>query len=127
MRHKAAFGNPVVYIEKFLEKPRHVEFQVLADSHGKGNSSWNKRLFTSKTSSKNYRGGPAPGISEKQMNKIGARCASACEKINYRGAGTFEFLYENNEFYFIEMNTRLQVEHTVTELITDIDLGARTN
>ena len=119
---QAAFGNPVVYMEKFLEKPRHVEFQVLADSHGKAIHLGSRDCSLQRRHQKIIEEAPAPGISEKQMNKIGARCASACEKINYRGAGTFEFLYENDEFYFIEMNTRLQVEHTVTELITDIDL-----
>ena len=119
---QAAFGNPVVYMEKFLEKPRHVEFQVLADSHGKAIHLGTRDCSLQRRHQKIIEEAPAPGISEKQMNKIGARCASACEKINYRGAGTFEFLYENDEFYFIEMNTRLQVEHTVTELITDIDL-----
>ena len=119
---QVAFGNPVVYMEKFLEKPRHVEFQVLADSYKKAIHLGTRDCSLQRRHQKIIEEAPAPGINERQMNKVGARCASACEKINYRGAGTFEFLYENDEFYFIEMNTRLQVEHTVTELITDIDL-----
>ncbi|MDH5479675.1 MAG: acetyl-CoA carboxylase biotin carboxylase subunit [Nitrosomonas sp.] len=119
---QAAFGNPVVYIEKYLENPRHVEFQLLIDEHGNAVHLGERDCSLQRRHQKILEEAPAPGISEKLRNKIGERCADACRRINYRGVGTFEFLFENNEFYFIEMNTRLQVEHPVTEAITGIDL-----
>lgn len=118
----AAFNNPEVYLEKFLENPRHVEIQVLAD--GGKNAVWlgERDCSMQRRHQKVIEEAPAPGIDRKLIEKIGERCAEACRKIEYRGAGTFEFLHENGEFYFIEMNTRIQVEHPVTELITGIDL-----
>lgn len=118
----AAFGNPEVYMEKFLENPRHVEIQILADQHG--NAVWlgERDCSMQRRHQKVIEEAPAPGIPRKIIEKIGNRCAEACRKINYRGAGTFEFLYENEEFYFIEMNTRVQVEHPVTEMITGVDI-----
>jgi acetyl-CoA carboxylase biotin carboxylase subunit len=117
-----AFGNPEVYMEKFLEKPRHVEIQILADTHG--NTVWlgERDCSMQRRHQKVIEEAPAPGIDRKLIAKIGERCADACKKITYRGAGTFEFLYENGEFFFIEMNTRVQVEHPVTEMITGIDI-----
>ena len=119
---QAAFGNPVVYLEKFLEKPRHVEFQVLADDYKNAIHLWDRDCSLQRRHQKIIEEAPAPDIPRKVKDKIGVRCADAYKKIGYRGAGTFEFLYENGEFFFIEMNTRLQVEHTVTEMITGIDL-----
>jgi acetyl-CoA carboxylase biotin carboxylase subunit len=118
----AAFGNPEVYMEKFLENPRHVEIQILADEFK--NAIWlgERDCSMQRRHQKVIEEAPAPGIPRKLIEKIGDRCAEACRKIGYRGAGTFEFLYENSEFYFIEMNTRIQVEHPVTEMITGIDL-----
>ncbi|MEY4753915.1 MAG: hypothetical protein RJA44_1590 [Pseudomonadota bacterium] len=118
----AAFGNPAVYMEKFLENPRHVEIQVIADQHG--NAVWlgERDCSMQRRHQKIIEEAPAPGIPRKVVEKIGQRCADACKTIGYRGAGTFEFLYENGEFYFIEMNTRVQVEHPVTELITGVDI-----
>jgi len=118
----AAFNNPEVYMEKFLENPRHVEIQVLAD--GGRNAVWlgERDCSMQRRHQKVIEEAPAPGIARRQIERIGDRCAEACRKIGYRGAGTFEFLFENGEFYFIEMNTRIQVEHPVTELITGIDL-----
>ena len=118
----AAFGNPGVYMEKFLENPRHIEFQVLADQYK--NAVWlgERDCSMQRRHQKIIEEAPAPGVPRKIIEKIGDRCAEACRKFNYRGAGTFEFLYENNEFYFIEMNTRVQVEHPVTELVTGIDI-----
>ncbi|MFZ6708899.1 acetyl-CoA carboxylase biotin carboxylase subunit [Undibacterium sp. TC9W] len=118
----AAFGNPEVYMEKFLEDPRHVEIQILADQHG--NAIWlgERDCSMQRRHQKVIEEAPAPGIPRKIIEKIGDRCAAACRKIGYRGAGTFEFLYENGEFYFIEMNTRVQVEHPVTEMITGVDI-----
>jgi acetyl-CoA carboxylase biotin carboxylase subunit len=118
----AAFNNPEVYLEKFLENPRHVEIQVLAD--GVRNAVWlgERDCSMQRRHQKVIEEAPAPGIARRLIERIGERCAEACRKISYRGAGTFEFLYENGEFYFIEMNTRIQVEHTVTEMITGIDL-----
>jgi len=119
---QSAFGNPAVYLEKFLENPRHVEIQVLADQHR--NAVWlgERDCSMQRRHQKIIEEAPAPGIARKQIERIGDRCAEACRKIGYRGAGTFEFLYENGEFYFIEMNTRLQVEHPVTEFVTGIDI-----
>ena len=119
---QSAFGNPVVYAEKYLENPRHIEFQLLVDEHGNAVHLGERDCSMQRRHQKILEEAPAPGISLKLRNKIGTRCADACRRINYRGAGTFEFLFENNEFYFIEMNTRLQVEHPVTEAITGIDL-----
>ena len=118
----AAFGNPEVYMEKFLENPRHVEIQILADEFK--NAIWlgERDCSLQRRHQKVIEEAPAPGIPRKLIEKIGDRCAEACRKIGYRGAGTFEFLYENGEFYFIEMNTRIQVEHPDTEMITGIDL-----
>jgi acetyl-CoA carboxylase biotin carboxylase subunit len=118
----AAFNNPEVYLEKFLENPRHIEIQVMAD--GDRNAVWlgERDCSMQRRHQKVIEEAPATGIPRKAIERIGERCAEACRKISYRGAGTFEFLYENGEFYFIEMNTRIQVEHTVTELITGLDL-----
>ncbi|MCW7537457.1 acetyl-CoA carboxylase biotin carboxylase subunit [Aquabacterium sp. A7-Y] len=118
----AAFGNPSVYMEKFLENPRHVEIQVLADQHRNAVYLGERDCSMQRRHQKIIEEAPAPGIPRRIIEKIGARCADACKKIGYRGAGTFEFLYENGEFYFIEMNTRVQVEHPVTELVTGIDI-----
>jgi len=118
----AAFGNPAVYMEKFLENPRHIEIQVLADQYR--NSVWlgERDCSMQRRHQKIIEEAPAPGIPRKLVERIGDRCADACRRIGYRGAGTFEFLYENGEFFFIEMNTRIQVEHPVTEMVTGIDL-----
>ena len=118
----AAFGNPSVYMEKFLENPRHIEIQVLADEHRNAIYLGERDCSMQRRHQKVMEEGPAPGIPRRVIDRIGMRCADACKKIGYRGAGTFEFLYENGEFYFIEMNTRVQVEHPVTELITGIDI-----
>jgi acetyl-CoA carboxylase biotin carboxylase subunit len=118
----AAFGNSTVYMEKFLENPRHVEFQVLADEHGNAIHLGERDCSLQRRHQKVVEEAPAPGISDKLRARIGERCAEACRKIGYRGAGTFEFLYQDGEFYFIEMNTRVQVEHPVTELITGVDI-----
>ena len=119
---QAAFGNPMVYMEKFLENPRHIEIQILADQHGNAVFLGDRDCSMQRRHQKIIEEAPSPLLSPRIRDKIGERCAEACRKIKYRGAGTFEFLYENGEFYFIEMNTRLQVEHTVTEMITGIDL-----
>ena len=118
----AAFGNPAVYMEKFLQNPRHIEIQILADEHK--NAVWlgERDCSMQRRHQKIIEEAPSPGIPRRIIERIGDRCAAACKKIGYRGAGTFEFLFENGEFYFIEMNTRVQVEHTVTEMVTGIDI-----
>jgi acetyl-CoA carboxylase biotin carboxylase subunit len=119
---QAAFSNPTVYMEKFLENPRHVEIQVLADSFRNAVYLGERDCSMQRRHQKIIEEAPAPDLNRRQIARIGERCAEACRRINYRGAGTFEFLFENGEFYFIEMNTRVQVEHPVTELITGIDI-----
>ncbi len=119
---KAAFGNPMVYMEKFLETPRHVEIQVLADEHRNAVYLGDRDCSMQRRHQKIIEEAPAPLIPMKERVRIGERCAEACRKIGYRGAGTFEFLYEKGEFFFIEMNTRVQVEHPVTEMITGVDI-----
>lgn len=118
----AAFGNDTVYMEKFLENPRHVEFQILADEHGNAVHLGERDCSMQRRHQKVVEEAPAPGITPEMRAEIGGRCAKACQEIGYRGAGTFEFLFENDEFYFIEMNTRVQVEHPVTEMITGVDI-----
>ena len=118
----AAFSNPAVYMEKYLQNPRHIEIQILADKHRNAVYLGERDCSMQRRHQKVLEEAPAPGIPRKLIDKIGERCVAACKKINYRGAGTFEFLYENGEFYFIEMNTRVQVEHPVTEWVTGIDI-----
>jgi acetyl-CoA carboxylase biotin carboxylase subunit len=118
----AAFGNETVYMEKFLERPRHVEFQVLADGRGNAIHLGERDCSMQRRHQKVIEEAPAPGITAEQRETMGARCVRACQEINYSGAGTFEFLYQDGEFFFIEMNTRLQVEHPVTEMITGVDI-----
>jgi len=119
---QAAFSNPSVYMEKFLENPRHIEIQVLADSFRSAVHLGERDCSMQRRHQKIIEEAPAPGISRRLLDRLGTRCAEASRKIGYRGAGTFEFLYEEGEFFFIEMNTRVQVEHPVTELITGIDI-----
>jgi acetyl-CoA carboxylase biotin carboxylase subunit len=119
---KTAFGNDAVYMEKFLEHPRHIEIQVVADVHGNVIHLGERDCSMQRRHQKIIEEAPAFGISDEEREKIGNICVEACKKINYRGVGTFEFLYENSEFYFIEMNTRVQVEHPVTEMVTGIDI-----
>ena len=118
----AAFGNPAVYMEKFLQNPRHIEIQILADTFKNAVYLGERDCSMQRRHQKIIEEAPAPGIARRLIDRIGDRCATAVKKIGYRGAGTFEFLYENGEFYFIEMNTRVQVEHPVTEMITGIDI-----
>jgi acetyl-CoA carboxylase biotin carboxylase subunit len=119
---QTAFGNPILYLEKYLERPRHIEVQVLADAHRNAIYLGERDCSMQRRHQKVIEEAPAPDITPRQRARIGERCVEACKKINYRGAGTFEFLYENDEFYFIEMNTRIQVEHPVTELVTGVDI-----
>ena len=118
----AAFGNPMVYMERYLQRPRHVEIQVLADEHSNAIYLGERDCSMQRRHQKVIEEAPAPSITAKEREKIGKACVEACKRIGYRGAGTFEFLYEDGEFFFIEMNTRVQVEHPVTELISGVDI-----
>ncbi len=117
-----AFGNPMVYLEKYLENPRHIEIQVLADEHKQAIYLGERDCSMQRRHQKIIEEAPAPQVKPRLIDRIGEKCAEACRKIGYRGAGTFEFLFEKDEFYFIEMNTRIQVEHPVTEVITGVDI-----
>jgi acetyl-CoA carboxylase biotin carboxylase subunit len=119
---QAAFNNGTVYLERFLENPRHIEIQILADEHRNAIYLGERDCSMQRRHQKVIEEAPAPGIARRLIDKLGARCVEACRKIAYRGAGTFEFLYENGEFFFIEMNTRVQVEHPVTEMVTGVDI-----
>jgi len=119
---QAAFGNPMLYMEKFLENPRHIEIQILADTHKNAVFLGERDCSLQRRHQKVIEEAPAPDLPAKLRDKIGERCVEACRKIGYRGAGTFEFLYQDGEFFFIEMNTRIQVEHPVTEMVTGIDI-----
>lgn len=117
-----AFGNSDIYLEKFLDRPRHVEIQVLADAHGRALHLGARDCSTQRRHQKLIEESPPPGISSEEIERIGTRCVEACLAIGYRGAGTFEFLYQDGAFYFIEMNTRVQVEHPATEMVTGVDI-----
>ena len=119
---KANFGSSIVYLEKYLQAPRHIEVQVMSDTHGNAIYLGERDCSMQRRHQKVIEEAPAPGITEEQRQKIGQACVTACEQMQYRGAGTFEFLYENGEFFFIEMNTRVQVEHTITEMVTGVDI-----
>ena len=119
---QSAFGNPMLYMEKFLTSPRHIEIQVLADQFKNAVYLFERDCSMQRRHQKIIEEAPALGINQRALTRIGERCADACRRIGYRGVGTFEFLYEDDQFFFIEMNTRLQVEHPVTELITGIDI-----
>ncbi|MDO7710678.1 MAG: acetyl-CoA carboxylase biotin carboxylase subunit, partial [Pseudomonadota bacterium] len=121
---KQLFANDMIYMEKFLENPRHIEFQVLADQHGNAVHLGERDCSMQRRHQKVVEEAPAPGITPELRAKMGKICSDACIRIGYRGAGTFEFLFQDDEFYFIEMNTRIQVEHTITEQISGIDLVA---
>lgn len=118
----AAFGNPAVYMERYLQKPRHIEVQILCDEHGNAIYLGERDCSMQRRHQKVIEEAPAPFITPEERERIGTACVSACKRIGYRGAGTFEFLYEDGEFFFIEMNTRVQVEHAITELITGVDI-----
>ena len=119
---QSAFGNPMLYMEKFLTSPRHIEIQVLADQFKNAVYLFERDCSMQRRHQKIIEEAPAPGVNQRALTRIGERCADACRRIGYRGAGTFEFLYEDDQFFFIEMNTRVQVEHPVTEMITGIDI-----
>jgi acetyl-CoA carboxylase biotin carboxylase subunit len=118
----STFGNDVVYMEKYLERPRHVEFQLLSDGQGNAIHLGERDCSMQRRHQKVVEEAPAPGVTERMRKKIGQRCVDACIRMKYRGAGTFEFLFQDDEFYFIEMNTRVQVEHPITEMITGVDI-----
>ena len=119
---KAAFGDDAVYLEKFLEGPRHIEVQIVADTHGNVCHLWERDCSIQRRNQKVFEEAPSPALNQAQREDIGAIVVRAIKKLGYRGAGTIEFLYEDGKFYFIEMNTRIQVEHPITEMITGIDL-----
>src|SRR6195256_1934471 len=119
---QAPFANPVIYLEKYLSRPRHIEIQILADAHKNAVFLYERDCSLQRRHQKVMEEAPAPDLPAKVRDKIGERCVEACRKIGYRGAGTFEFLFEEGEFYFIEMNTRIQVEHPVTEMVTGVDI-----